>query len=35
MGIVREEDIQFWKKNLGMSGVEMDERQQGECIAVI
>jgi len=33
MGIVREEDIQFWytSRNLWKSGVEVDERQQGEC----
>jgi hypothetical protein len=33
MGVVREEDIQFWytSKNLWKIGVEMDERQQGEC----
>ena len=37
MGIVREEDIQFWYtgKNLWKSGVEMDERQQGECRKLI
>ena len=33
MGIVREEDIQFWytSKNLWKIGVEMEEWQQGEC----
>jgi hypothetical protein len=37
MGIVRKEDIQFWytSKNLWESGVEMDERQQGECRKLI
>jgi hypothetical protein len=37
MGIVREEDIQFWyrDKNLWKSGVEMDKRQQGECRKLI
>jgi hypothetical protein len=37
MGIVREEDIQFWctSKILWKSGVEMEERQQGECRKLI
>jgi hypothetical protein len=37
MGMVREEDIQFWyrSKNLWKSGVEMEERQQGECRKLI
>lgn len=37
MGIVREEDIKFWytSKNLWKSGVEVDERQQGECRKLI
>jgi hypothetical protein len=37
MGIVREEDIQFWykSKNLWKGGAEMEERQQGECRKLI
>ena len=37
MGIVREGDIQFWyrSKNLWKSGIEMEERQQGECRKLI
>jgi len=37
MGIVREGDIQFWytSKNLWKSGIEMDERLQGECRKLI
>jgi len=37
MGIVREEDIQFWctSKNLWKSGAEMEDGQQGECRKLI